>query len=559
MGFLDRLQSAAAAFLAPTENEDLIKGAGGGAVKTATTAGNPAEPDKGPAALLTDPFALIESLGYRERYSSMSYDTLEQLAQRVVIYPGILQTRLNQVAMFAKPQQDMARPGFRIVVREKKKAPTKAEEKLAAGLEIWLENTGSTKSLTRDNFEMYLRKTVRDAMIYDQTGTECVPNRKGVPADFYAIDGASIRLADTAWTDEQDDPDNQIRYVQVHDESVIAEFTPAQLMFGVRNPRTNLRVNGYGYSELEMGIQTVTSLLNSVSYNSKFFSQGSTAKGMLNLPDVPDSKLRIFSRQWHMMLSGVSNCWRTPITNFKEATWIDFHKSNKDMEYGEFLNFLIKIFCSICQIDPTEINFIYGNVGQNSSMFQAPAEEKIVNSKDRGLAPLLNFICANLNRYLIWRINENFKLVFTGLDPREGETTVDLEKKQVTYLKTVNELRAENDLEPLTPEEGDIILDAQWMQAHMNVLQQKQQEEQQQQGGQQPGQDQQEGEQGQEGDEGEEQDQQGPQDQGAPPQQDQGGDFDESEPPPMQMQKSERKATLKKSHHGHVETIEIDL
>jgi len=277
-------------------------------------------------------------------------------------------------------------------------------------------------------------------------------------------------------------------------------------------------------------------------------TQGSVAKGMLNLPKVPDQKLRIFSRQWHMVISGVMNAWRTPITNFEDAKWIDLQKSNRDMEWAEFINFLIKLFCGICQIDPQELNFQYGNVGQTQALSSgAPAEEKVKASKDRGLRPLLRSIAYWINRWLIWRINPKYKLVFMGLDPREGETVVNIEQKQVSYLKTVNELRAENDLKPLPPDEGDLILNPSWIQ----VYQAKKAMEQQAQMGGPPGQDQ--GGDGQDGPPG--QDQQGGDQQGGD-QQDQGG---EDQDWPNMMQDHLGKAHVSERKAGDTIEYEIDL
>ena len=508
-------------------------------------------PPQGPAeqlqALLVDPFALMETMGYRERYSAVSYDILEKMAYNVPIYPAIMQTRANQIATFCDPEDDPAMPGYAITTRDREATPSKKQKIEMQDLTEWLQNTGSSDSLARDGFECFLRKLTRDSLIFDQACFEVVPNRKGVPCEFYCVDGASIRIADSAWTTDPNN-DKRVRYVQVHDETVISEFTVEQLCFGVRNPRSDMKVNGYGMSELEIGLNVATSLINGFTYNSKFFTQGSVAKGMLNLPKVPDQKLRIFSRQWHMVISGVMNAWRTPITNFEDAKWIDLQKSNRDMEWAEFINFLIKLFCGICQIDPQELNFQYGNVGQTQALSSgAPAEEKVKASKDRGLRPLLRSIAYWINRWLIWRINPKYKLVFMGLDPREGETVVNIEQKQVSYLKTVNELRAENDLKPLPPDEGDLILNPSWIQ----VYQAKKAMEQQAQMGGPPGQDQ--GGDGQDGPPG--QDQQGGDQQGGD-QQDQGG---EDQDWPNMMQDHLGKAHVSERKAGDTIEYEIDL
>lgn len=437
----------------------------------------PPGPDAELQSLLYDPFALLETLGYREKASPITYDTLKRMAIKVPVMPGILQTRLNQVARFNKPQRDDTKSGFEFVLRDPDEKATKQDRIRMRELSQWMVSCGSTKTLSRDTFGTFLRKFTGDSLVLDQGAFEIIENNIGVPADFYAVDGGSFRIADTAWDGRPDQEDDQIRYVQVHDESVIAELTPKQLCFAVRNPRTDLRVNGYGWSEMEMCAHIITSMLNGYTYNSKYFSQGSSAKGMWNLPDISDAKVRIFARQWHMITSGILNVWRTPVTNFKDAQWIDLHKSNRDMEFGEWMNFNIKLYTATYCIDPAEIHFTYGNAGQTQQLFQSPEAQKLKASKDKGLIPLMEFIAECINKWLIWRIDERFEFRFTGLDPKDGEKSIDLEKKKVTYLMTVNELRKENDLPALDPELGDVILDSTWMQNKSALDAAQQQEE----------------------------------------------------------------------------------
>jgi hypothetical protein len=467
-----------------TDGAEVLVKARRGPANTAPASEIPPQPPENDLqSLLWDPFALLESLGYRERHSPISYAMMNQLAYRIPIFPPIMQTRQNQAVRFTKPQiAKSGVAGFEVKLRDHEAKATKQDRIRCRDAERWLMTCGSTKSKARDTFAVFLKKFVRDSLIYDQACFEIVRNKKGKPADFYAVDGGSFRIADTAWSGNPADDDKQIKYVQVHDESVIAELTPEQLCFAVRNPRTDLLTNGYGMSELEMGAQTITSILNTFAYNAKYFSQGSVAKGMLNLPELSDKKVRIFARQWHMIASGILNAWRTPITNFKDAQWLDFHKTNKDMEFGEWMNFLIKIFCALECIDPAEIHFVYGNAGQAQQLFQSSETQKLKASKDKGLVPLMEFVADCINTYLIWDLDENLEFAFTGLDPKDSEKAVDIQLKEVKGKKTVNEIRAEDDLPPLfendddMKELGDVILDPTWMQAYNAKKQQQQME-----------------------------------------------------------------------------------
>jgi hypothetical protein len=443
-------------------------------------AGLPEPAKEDPKALLYDPFAIIDQLGYKDRPSGITYYTLAEMVRRVPVISGIVQTRINQVANFAVLQPDDREPGFRIALRDKDKNATKKEKQRADDISRWLLNTGSSQALGKDTFEVFLRKLVRDSLTYDQATFEVVPNRKGEPADFYAVDAATIRIADLPPGAEIKDDPNRARYVQIYDDVVIAEFAIQELCFGIRNPRTGIRLNGYGFSELEMLISTITAMLWAFEYNRRFFSQGSATKGVLNFKgSIPDAKLDSFRRHWYAMINGVQNAWRTPITNAEELQWINLHASNRDMEFSAFFDFLIKVACGVFQFDPTEINFVYGNAGQTSQMFQAPGEQRIKSSKDRGLRPILRSVATWLNRYLIWPIEPDMEIQFIGINPKDASEVIDQEKKQVTYLMTIDELRAESDLAPLPDGKGECILDSTWLQ----YAQQKDAAAQQEEGG----------------------------------------------------------------------------
>lgn len=294
---------------------------------------------------------------------------------------------------------------------------------------------------------------------------EVVENRKGEPCEWFAVDASTIRLADTASAYLNEDLEDQIRYVQIYDGQVIAEFNQNELCFGVRNPRTDIRIFGYGVSELEMLIPTITSLLWGFEYNQRFFSQGSAPKGIINLKGtIPDKQLQQFRRHWYQMLTSVENAWRTPILSAEDLQYVNLQQSSRDMEFNAWLDFLIKIACSMYQMNPVEVNFQYGNVGQRQSLQESNNKEKITESRERGLRPLLRFIAEKINQYIVWPINESFEFAFVGLDAHTREQVADLNVKRVKTVMTVDELRAEDDLPPLPDGKGEAILDPTWMQ-----------------------------------------------------------------------------------------------
>ena len=439
-----------------------------GSVAEAAAAPVPDEPAQSPPkSMFWDPFAVVEQLGYKERPSSISYGTLKAMTYRMPVVNAIIQNRINQVAAFASPQHNRHQLGFRVSLRDSEAEPMPSDRKWIKEMEALLMRTGVTNNPRGRGpapFEAFLRRAVRDTLVYDQMTFEIVPNRKGQPAEWYNVDASTIRLADSARAYIEEDLDSATRYVQIYDGLIVNEYTHDELCFGVRNPQSDIKLHGYGTSELEMLITVITALLFAWQYNQNFFTQGSAQKGILNFKGtIPEQQMRAFRRHWYQMLAGVENAWRTPITNADEIQWVSMQNTNRDMEFNAWMDFQIKVACAMYSMDPIELNFKYGNVGQKAAMQDAGNKEKITESKERGLRPLLRFLANCINSYIVWPINENFEFQFVGLDALTRQDVADLNQKRGKTSVTVNELRAEDDLPPI--EGGDIILDPVFMQA----------------------------------------------------------------------------------------------
>lgn len=487
MGTLLQGASSALGVLAETfakaePDESTNRAPGGSKPDTAGNAPPPTQPaNEPPKTLFWDPFAVIEQLGYKDRPSPLTYNTLKQIVWRMPILSDIIMTRVNQVASFAQPRSNRYDIGFRIKMRDGQEHPDAADKKLIQAMQTYFMRTGITKNPRgRSDFESYLRALTWDALRFDQDCTEIVPNRKGQPAEFYAVDASSMRLAASARQHIDEDLDDEIRYVQVYDNMVITQYTQEELCFGIRNPITDMRNFGYGTSELEMLMNAITSLLYAWEYNSRFFSQGTAPKGLLNFKGtVPEKHLAQFKRQWYSMLSGVENAWKTPITNSPDdIQWLSMQSSNRDMEFNAWMDFLIKVVCAAYSMDPSEINFKYGNTGQTSGLSEDSNRDKVVESRERGLRPILRHISGNINKFIMWPINENFEFEFVGLDAMNRNEVADLNGKLVRTYRTIDELRAEDDLPPLPDKQGEIILDATFLQNMMAIKQDAQAAEQ---------------------------------------------------------------------------------
>ena len=373
-------------------------------------------------------------------------------------------------------------------LRDPQAVPTKEQQEVIKSLEMFLENCGYKNDNDTDDFDTFIRKIVRDSLTYDQACFEVVPDRKGKPAQILAVDASTIRAAsedyqdNTIWSKNPPKKNEKVSWVQVIDGTVVSWFTANEMAFGVRNPRSNINLQPYGFSELEQLIQQITSHLYAEEYNSKFFSQGGTTKGIINIKSDPNGignkeQLDSFKRQWRAQVNGMAGAWKTPVLQVPQGIeYINVSQSNRDMEFNQWMNYLINIVCAVYAIDPAEINFANnGGAAGQSSVFESSQEQKLKNSKDKGLKPLLRFVETIINKFVISRFSAEYVFSFTGLDEKSEEEKAELETKQSKVWKTVNEIRKEHGEKPI--DDGDVILDASWINYHQQTQMAAQQQE----------------------------------------------------------------------------------
>lgn len=271
-------------------------------------------------SLLLDPYAINTNAGYAEKQYTISFPVLRNMS-RIPIIKSIIDTRVEQIVSFADPQKDKYSTGFVIrpkrvkANQEDKEKLSKAEEKDIEDITEFLLNCGTQENEWHgDTLESLLRKFLPDSLALDQGTFEVVRNKLMEPTEVIAVDGATFRIADS-WDDSSFKAARKKidgyypSYVQIWDGRIVADFYPWELCFGIRNPQSSIYANGYGRSELEDLVQTVTSLLNTDQYNANYFKLGSNPKGILKVTgNVNTSRIEEFKGQWAAQMAGVQNC-----------------------------------------------------------------------------------------------------------------------------------------------------------------------------------------------------------------------------------------------------------
>jgi hypothetical protein len=481
-----------------------------------------------------------EQYGWKEKAGLIGPNVLKSMARKDSIIRSIINTRLAQVKTFTKPQKDRYSEGWVIEAVEPadlspedklKLADPNLDEKTYADLKYemdqklsklkeaqrkeimeiceFISHCGMAPDETdtterRWDFDKFVTAIVEDRLTYNYMGVELVPTRDGEKLHhYYPISSGTIRYvsqrnqkqndeimrndAERRRTKKRFDAKKPFRYVQILRGKVVAAFTEDELIFEPATPTIDPEDNGYAPGELEFLINIITAHLYAEAHNRNFFTQGIGTKGILHIKgdNISRSQLEAFKRQWFNQVVNSRNAFRPPIIGMaEEVKWVSLAQTNKEMEFEQWMNYLIKICCAVFQIDPAEINFDISKTG-TSTLQEANNEQRLKQSRDKGLRPLLDMIENLLNNHIIRYWNKEYaakyKFKFVGFQAESRKQELDRLKEEVQTYKTLNEVRIEMGYPPI--DNGDIVLNATYTQYLAQKQAQEQAEQQMMDGG----------------------------------------------------------------------------
>lgn len=423
----------------------------------------------------------IQMLGdYYEKPSAFSFDMMRQMVDQTPILSAVIMTRIRQVKRFCRVPEGGKGPGFQI--RLKNQSSNKLQKEEQQSIELlqgffthcgWETNPRQRMRLKRDNFSNFMAKVVRDSLVLDSSPieTEFKRDRRLGLDGFYAVDGATIRLCN----EEGYRGDDEIFALQVVQGNLRAAYTYDDLIYVPRNPRTDVLTGGYGMSETELLVKVVTGFLNAMTYNLKYFDSNAIPKGLLHLSgEYSNDDLNSFKRYWNAMVRGINNSWTLPVMVSKnqdsKAVFEKFGVDVNEIMFAKWMTFLTSIICAIYGIAPDEINFESFTAG-TSSLSGSDTEEKLVNSKDKGLRPLLSHFEDLFSDYIVSEFSDKYVFRWSGLDEKDEKQLWDEEKS----LLTVNEARKSRNWDEVKEPWGDAPLNQTLIQAWLAGQQQGEQ------------------------------------------------------------------------------------
>jgi len=410
-------------------------------------------------AYLFDPYgSQYTGQGYKRDQKKVGFEILKRMGD-LHVAKMVKTTRINQIKDFLSFSEDEQKEGY--TVRRKKSifndnSKTKLSNEDKKRIEFIVEFLENSKAPVKnkpsainfnpakwdifDDLDEFVSQIMDQSLTYDQATFELQRNRKFELLAYKAIDASTIRILDTIdkryWKDgeRQYDVVNGFlpRYAQVWGNEIQRNpvtgdpivYYPWELGFGVRNKNSDILKNGYGESELEILINITTWLLYGMEYNGNFFKNGSNPKGFINIKSGigGQDSINDFRETWRRMLTGPNNSHRIPVFEGVDLEWVDLQQSNKDMEFNEWLEFLLVMFCAVFTIDPSEMGF---NLSKASNLFgQDGQKQRLEHSRDKGLKPLLIFLQKFITRYIVSEIDAEFEFAFTGIDLEDEESKI---------------------------------------------------------------------------------------------------------------------------------------
>ena len=230
-----------------------------------------------------------------------------------------------------------------------------------------------------ESFRSLLDQVLEDILVLDAGCIEKVYNAKGEIVELYGVDGATIRPK----FDASGAQNPESAFVQVINGKNVAEFGKADMMYIMANPKTDVYHYGYGESGIESILLQVNAALQADMYNARAFASDNVPPGLLDIGDRTDEEAAQFAELYNATVIGNTQQIKMIWGSEGSATkFIPFNKSNKDMQYIEYIDQLTRTKLAVYGLSPLDANLTQD---VNRSTAEALAElsnsEGVLNNK----------------------------------------------------------------------------------------------------------------------------------------------------------------------------------
>ena len=378
----------------------------------------------------------------------LTFDGLRAMRQRVEVAGSIHMTRVRQVKRFAQPSEKDDKPGFRIRHADKNHVASEDEAAYINWLTEFLTHGGRDfrpwmrRRMGRRTLQSFLGELTDEALTHDNVAVETVP-LNGIDGldSYYLRDGGTFYLA-------APNPNGIYAY-----QSLIGlpemEFTHEQLALFQRHQSPYVEARGYGKSELESAIQSMSMLLTAMDYTEQGMNNNAIPRGILTVYGQFDRRTQEqFQSAWQAKIRGVNNRFGMPVLFSRNgqaaANFTSTGQDFDEMAFVKWISLQVSVMSGIYGVDPKEIHFDGFSSGTSSPLGGDDTAEKLASARDTGLDPFLSDAEGFFSDELISRFDPKYRFVFTGLESMEAVA----KRKREEQVSTINELRATLGMDP---------------------------------------------------------------------------------------------------------------
>jgi HK97 family phage portal protein len=290
-----------------------------------------------------------------------------------------------------------------------------------------------------ESFRSWVEPILEDILVLDAGVVEKERNLGGGIAALHAVDGAKIKIS-TVWDGEPDEP----RYWWVPTPQYEVPFRNSDLVYIMANPRT---YSVMGLSPLETLKMALDAEINGSLYNTRQVTNAAP-DGLLDLGEsARPEQIEKFQSYWLSEVAGKGAM--AFIGGTKGAKFVPFRGSNREMQYQEWLMYLVRKIAAVYGISPQDLGLTF-DINRSTS------ETQMEMTEDRGLRPLLALVQDYLTREIVWDdsfggTKNNLAFRFTRLNIKESMSNANINKLALAGMpwKPVNEARVDEGRPPI--------------------------------------------------------------------------------------------------------------
>ena len=402
----------------------------------------------------------------------------------------VISTLTDQMTRFGRPARTQSEQGFEVYVRDESARPTKGDKRRIAALVDLIMRGGVITQRNEDGalgvwsgdqteeadpFPVLLQKLAKDGLelAWATFRIESGINARQTPVAFMKmLDSARIRFTEQQprqpVLNELGEPldigykprvrhGTRVEYVELGDHGQpINEYTWHEVIPWVRNQRSDLLAQGYGWPELASALELVVGMVKAVEHNIRYFTHNRIPPGIVSTSgDFDESLLQDFL--WNITQPGSDGDmhYRLPMMmggkDFK-LQYTPFRQTDKqDMFWRNWIVFLLSALASLYNVAMEEMNFqAFLTVGGLQS--GTGGEQRVATLRSTGFRNNMTSLEAVFDRRIVapfWADSTGigpYGFRWVNLVPRDEERERQAQVQDLNAgILSINEVRALRD------------------------------------------------------------------------------------------------------------------